>query len=105
MPRKPISGRFQRFFLLYCSLNLLLPTAVSAADIPIAEPPSASEEITTASQILALPGEKASRAIPVKIRGVVTVAEKYWGGRFFIQDESGGVFVDNISTAQPSTGD
>jgi hypothetical protein len=42
--------------------------------------------LTNAVDVLALPAER------VSLRGVVTAAEKYWGGRFFIQDASGGVF-------------
>jgi signal transduction histidine kinase len=62
-------------------------------------------EITRAADVLGLPGERALEELPVHVQGVVTVAEKYWKGRFFIQDESGGVFVDNVSTNQPCVGD
>ena len=37
--------------------------------------------------------------------GVVTSAEPSWGGRFFVQDSTGGVFVENISDHQPQPGD
>jgi signal transduction histidine kinase len=52
-----------------------------------------------------LPGEQAIKALPAKVVGVVTAAEKYWEGRFFVHDASGGVFVDNISPQQPEVGD
>ena len=52
-----------------------------------------------------LPAEEASRGAEISIKGVVTAAERDWGGRFFIQDDSGGVFVENISNVQPAPGD
>jgi signal transduction histidine kinase len=61
--------------------------------------------LTNASAVLALSGDQASLGIKVSIRGVVTAADPDWGGRFFIQDSSGGVFVENISSRQPSPGD
>jgi signal transduction histidine kinase len=64
-----------------------------------------SDVLTNASAILALSGEQALRGIKVSIQGVVTAAEPTWGGRFFIQDSSGGVFVENISNEQPAPGD
>src|SRR5438105_2142937 len=66
---------------------------------------SGTQALTNAALVLALPADVALRAIPVRVRGIVTVAEKYWDGRFFVQDESGGVFVDNVSTSQPQPGD
>jgi signal transduction histidine kinase len=105
MPRKDVSNLFWPSSFLFCLLSLAIRSTVSAADIPTADGSGTIETLTNASEILALPAESASRGIPVKLRAVVTVAEKYWGGRFFLQDESGGVFVDNISTAQPGVGD
>jgi signal transduction histidine kinase len=61
--------------------------------------------LTNASAILALSGDQAALGIKISITGVVTAAEPRWGGRFFIQDSSGGVFVENISDDQPSPGD
>lgn len=66
---------------------------------------AADTVLTNASAVLALTGDQAARAMKVSIRGVVTAAEPDWGGRFFIQDSSGGVFVENISSNQPSAGD
>jgi signal transduction histidine kinase len=66
---------------------------------------SASQVLSNASQVLSLPAALASQGIAVSIRGVVTAAEKYWDGRFFVQDASGGVFVDNIGNEQPDPGD
>ncbi len=64
-----------------------------------------NEVLTNASAILALSGDQASKGIKISIQGVVTAAEHTWGGRFFIQDPSGGVFVENISDDQPAPGD
>src|SRR5215469_3899380 len=52
-----------------------------------------NEVQTTAAEIRSLTAEQASRAIPVSITGIVTVAQPGWGGSFFVQDPSGGIFV------------
>jgi len=65
----------------------------------------AEEVLTNASQVLALPSERAARAIPISITGVVTAAEPGWGGRFFVQDASAGVFVSNTDGVEPAPGD
>src|SRR6266446_6212969 len=92
------SGMFSKIaclrFSLFFSYILALPLAHGA-----------EETLTRAAEVLALSSEEALRGVPVQVKGIVTVAEKYWDGRFFVQDESGGVFVDNISTNQPQPGD
>jgi signal transduction histidine kinase len=88
------------------SLKLLLYFAfvlLNAGQITSAQ--ESNEVLTNASAVLALSGDQAARDIKVSIRGIVTAAEPDWGGRFFIQDSSGGVFVENISSRQPSPGD
>ncbi len=60
--------------------------------------------LTNAADVLALPDDIASNGIPVSVTGIVTAAQPNWSGRFFIQDSSGGVFVEN-RTNQPSIGD
>src|SRR6187200_3444392 len=62
--------------------------------------------LTNASAILALTPDRAFGQ-PVRVVGVVTAAQpdREWGGRFFIQDATAGVFVENISTNQPLPGD
>jgi signal transduction histidine kinase len=88
---------------------LLLRSAAIPALLCISSPgadqPSIPEELTNAAQVLALPADRALLGIPVRVRGIVTVAERYWDGRFFVQDESGGVFADNVSPNQPRPGD
>jgi signal transduction histidine kinase len=85
-------------------LVLYIAFAVSNAVPKISAQPT-NELLTNASAILALSGDRAAQGIKISIKGVVTAAEPHWGGRFFIQDPSDGVFVENISDDQPSPGD
>ncbi len=68
-------------------------------------PVRAAGPITNAADVLALSTSRAAQGIQVSITGVVTVAEPSWSGRFFMQDASGGVFVNNVGKAQPQVGD
>jgi signal transduction histidine kinase len=61
--------------------------------------------LTNAVDVLSLPDEKASLGIPVSVTGIVTLAETSWDGKFFVQDSSGGVFVENKTNLQPQVGD
>src|SRR5438128_12617220 len=61
--------------------------------------------LTNAADVLSLSAEEALKGLPVRVRGVVTVAEPLWGGQFFIQDQTSGVFVENVSTNRPEVGD
>jgi len=63
------------------------------------------ETLTNAADVLALTAKVAANGIPIRVTGVVTTAEPTWGGRFFVQDASGGVFVDNHPGNQPVPGD
>jgi signal transduction histidine kinase len=89
--------------------QILIVVLCAAFLVSNAEPTISSDQsnglLTNASAILALSGEQASQGIHVSIQGVVTAAEPDWGGRFFMQDSSGGVFVENISNEQPFPGD
>ena len=53
--------------------------------------------LTTAVQILSLTSAKASESISVLVTGVVTAAQSNWGGRFFVQDWTCGVFVNDTN--------
>jgi signal transduction histidine kinase len=66
---------------------------------------SAEEVLTNASDILALSPERAALGLKVSLTAVVTTAEPNWGGRYFVQDASGGVFVNNIDAHRPTPGD
>src|SRR5262249_6933895 len=61
--------------------------------------------LTTAADILSLTATQAARGILVSVTGVVTLSEANWGGRFFVQDRSGGVFVNNEKDPRPAPGD
>jgi signal transduction histidine kinase len=91
------TSRHASLRLLFC---LLLIICVNSAAIV-----RASDLITNAIDVLELPAAKARLAIPVSVKGVVTAAEPSWSGRFFLQDSSGGVFVNNYKGVQPSVGD
>jgi signal transduction histidine kinase len=65
----------------------------------------AADPLTNAAQILSLSGQQAAERLPAKVRGVVTAAEPGWGGKFFVQDETSGVFVGNRSDPHPEPGD
>lgn len=65
----------------------------------------ANDTLTNAADVLALPAKAALAGIPVSVKGIVTAAETDWLGRFFVQDSSGGVFVDNRDNHPPVPGD
>jgi signal transduction histidine kinase len=66
---------------------------------------NANDMLTNAADVLALPAKAALKGIPISVKGIVTAAETNWLGRFFVQDASGGVFVDNRTGQQPVPGD
>ncbi|PWU13193.1 MAG: hypothetical protein C5B50_19730 [Verrucomicrobia bacterium] len=94
----PNSGGFRRERLRYVAVAWL--AMVMGAHCRLA-----AEPLTNAADILALPAEEALKGLAVQVRGVVTAGEPTWGGRFFVQDKTSGVFVENISTNQPVAGD
>src|SRR5437762_1667919 len=63
------------------------------------------EVLTNASDVISLPADRAARAINVSVKGVVTAADPALKGRFFVQDRTGGVFVDNAGGSRPEPGD
>jgi signal transduction histidine kinase len=63
------------------------------------------EVLTNAAAVLSLPPNRAMRPNTVLLTGVVTAAEPDWGGNFFVQDPTGGAFVNNEVCPQPSVGD
>ncbi|HYG22454.1 MAG TPA: histidine kinase [Verrucomicrobiae bacterium] len=64
-----------------------------------------AETLTNAAQVLSLDAAAAAQKIPVRITGVVTAAEPTWNGKFFVQDETSGVFVGNRIVPAPQPGD
>ena len=63
-----------------------------------------NEALTTAAEILSPIVVPPGQNIPVLVTGVVTVAEANWHGMFFVQDSTGGVFV-NATNPPPTVGD
>jgi signal transduction histidine kinase len=88
-------GPFFRVVLL--GAGLLVAWLVAHAQ---SQPP-----LTDAASVLALSGEQAGRRLPVVVTGVVTAAEPDWNGQFFVQDATGGVFVENLHRTAPAPGD
>ena len=66
-----------------------------------------ADVLTRAVDILSLTAEQAREEISISITGVVTVAESTpnWKAKFFVQDTTGGVFVNNTNSLQPLVGD
>jgi len=91
---------------MFRAKKLAAPVAllVAALLIPL-RGNSAEEVLTNAADILALTPDHASQSITVSISGVVTAAEPNWGGRYFVQDASAGVFVNNVVGEAPVPGD
>ena len=61
--------------------------------------------LTNAVDVISLSAEQASRSLKVSLTGVVTAADPVLKGRFFVQDSTCGVFVDNVNGRRPDPGD
>src|SRR6266478_8607128 len=61
--------------------------------------------LTHAADVISLSAERASASLKVSVTGVVTSADAALKGRFFVQDPTGGVFVDNVGGQRPEPGD
>jgi len=83
----PLRGTFTLGLLLVCSLS-------SQAE-PVQPPLTHIGDVTTLAQGPLLRGR------PVQVTGIVTVCEPDWDGRFFLQDSSGGIFVDHFGPRPP----
>jgi signal transduction histidine kinase len=70
----------------------------------LAQAEGAPPVLTNAVDIISLPAERAARSLKAEVRGVVTAADPVWRGRFFLQDATAGVFVDNIDGLRPEPG-
>jgi len=90
--RKPSAWWSFVLFLLFVCGNLPVVARVN-------------DTLTNASAVLALSAKEAAAGIPISVKGVVTAAETNWNGKFFVQDSSGGVYVENISNQHPVPGD
>src|SRR5204862_4690829 len=65
---------------------------------------AANEVLTNVAAVMSLNHDQATQSIRISITGVVTLAEPTWAGLFFVQDSTGGVFVNNTNT-RPAVGD
>jgi signal transduction histidine kinase len=92
MIRQINSARLASIILMLLSGNWLLPVR-------------ATEQLTNAADVLSLSSPEALSGVPISVTGVVTAAPTNWEGRFFVQDASGGVFVENTNGRYPRPGD
>jgi len=61
--------------------------------------------LTNAVDVITLPEDQAASSLKVLITGVVTAADPVLKGRFFLQDATSGVFVDNVNGRRPEPGE
>lgn len=61
--------------------------------------------MTNAADVISLPENRAASQIKVLVTGTVTAEVPTLGGSFFVQDATGGVFVDNRDGPMPAVGD
>lgn len=87
----------RRTLLALALFGLISPLAFAAA--------APASTLSTAAAVLSLTAQQAGTQLPVAVTGVVTAAEPDWQGQFFVQDETGGVFVENLSSPAPQPGD
>lgn len=85
-------------FLASCLITLALCLGAEGTQ-------AADKVLSQARDVLSLSEERANTRIPVEIEGVVTVAQPDWGGRFFVQDATAGIFVENVDERIPLPGD
>ncbi|HUA38132.1 MAG TPA: histidine kinase [Candidatus Sulfopaludibacter sp.] len=67
--------------------------------------PQSNEVLTNAADVLSLSPEQAARGEAVRVIGIVTAAVPEWEGRFYVQDKTGGIFVNNLGHKLPKPGD
>ena len=60
--------------------------------------------LTNAADIISLPADKAALFLKTRVTGVVTASDRALNGRFFMQDATSGVFVDNVNGAHLEPG-
>ncbi|HEY3914498.1 MAG TPA: histidine kinase [Verrucomicrobiae bacterium] len=86
-------------------LTVLLTVSISLAAIQGLVADQNRIPRTNAAAVLSLSPGKAGKHVPVYVKGVVTAAESNWKGQFFVQDSTGGIFVENLTQLQPVPGD
>lgn len=89
--------KHRRRALLLHSLSFLF-----ASSVGMAQPTTL---LTNAVDVISLSAEQASSSLKVLVTGIVTAADPALKGRFFVQDATGGVFVDNANGRRFEAGD
>jgi signal transduction histidine kinase len=92
-------------FPLRLTQLLAIAAVFSFAQATISAQTTAPTLLTNAADVLSLPEKLARQKVPVLVRGIVTAAEPGWRGQFFVQDDTAGVFVENLSDNYPKPGD
>ncbi len=100
---RPFPMRSRSLFRLARTAAALVAASAFLAP-PVARAQDPSHVITTAAEVRALPASVAESKLPVTVRGVVTAAEPDWLGKFVMQDDTAGIFVQNTGL-QPEVGD
>jgi signal transduction histidine kinase len=95
---KPAGSLYAAALQLMLGLILFLPGPAGLAQPAVGL-------LTNAADIISLPADQASRLLKVFVTGVVTAADPALKGRFFVQDSTGGVFVDNVNGRSLVPGD
>ncbi len=70
---------------------------ILVAGQPVAFAQQPGTLLTNAMDVISLSAQEASRYLKVLVTGVVTASDPTLKGRFFLQDATGGVFVDNVN--------
>jgi len=83
----------------------LLASLIAVVGGPRVRAQGQGEVLTNAVDVISLSAEQASQSLKVFVTGVVTAADPALNGRFFFQDASGGVFVDNANGRRPEPGE
>lgn len=66
---------------------------------------SPPEPLRTAIEVTSLTDTLAGRQLAVDITATVTAVQTDWDGQFFLQDETGGIWVEYLGSNPPSIGD
>ena len=83
--------------------HVLMMALLAAGRSGAAPPPPVA--LTNAADILSLSTAQASLGMGVRLNGIVTAAEPEWNGQFYVQDNTGGIFVNNLGGARLAPGD
>jgi signal transduction histidine kinase len=77
-------------------LPLMVICVLIAGKFSVPAEPAAGV-LTNAADVIALSAADAARSLKVSVSGVVTASDPALKGRFFLQDTTSGVFVDNVN--------